>query len=206
METAIFGLIGVVVGAFLTIIKEWWFKASEKKKNAEYLAILITSMLERFVVGCAEVVADDGLYHGQRNSDGYRETHTVQPSFDPLLTQVEWKALPANMMNDLLSFPLEIESARAKIDGVYEFVSDPPDYDEFFQERQYQYALLGIRASKLSAHLRAHVGLPSRAVGDWNPIEYMQSRLAEIDHNREEYAKAQARSIASLEAGIQRAQ
>lgn len=198
METAIFGLLGVVVGAFLTIAKEWFFKANEKKKNAEYLAILITSMLERFIVGCAEVVADDGLYHGQRNIHGEKETHTVLPSFDPLSAQVEWKALPANLMNDLLSFPLEIESARAKIAGVYEFVSDPPDHDEFFQERQYQYALLGIRASKLSANLRAHVRLPSKTMGDWNPVEYMQSQLTEIDHNREEYAKAQALSMASL--------
>ncbi|HTV86969.1 MAG TPA: hypothetical protein VME63_16335 [Dyella sp.] len=202
METAIFGLIGVVVGAFLTIIKEWWFKAKEKEKNAEYLAILITSMLERFVVGCAEVVADDGLYHGQLNSQGERETHTVPPTFDPLSIQVEWKALPANLMNDLLSFPLEIESARTQIDGALEFVSSPPDYEEFFEERQYQYALLGLRASKLSAQLRAHVRLPSRQGGGHSPVSYMQTQLEEIDRRRAEHAKAHALAIASLETGI----
>ena len=198
METAIFGLIGVVVGAFLTIIKEWWFKNREQKKNGEYLAILITSMLERYVAGCAEVVSDDGLYHGQPNSNGDRETHTTPPSFEPLSVQVEWKSLPANLMNDVLSFPLEIESAKAKIDGASEYVATPPDYEEFFEERQYQYALLGIRASKLSALLRTHVSLPTREKGDWNPVEYMQTKLAEIEHERAEHAKKNALSMESL--------
>jgi hypothetical protein len=198
METAIFGLIGVVVGAFLTIIKEWWFKDREHKKNGEYLAILITSMLERYVAECAEVVSDDGLYHGQPNSNGNRETHTTPPSFKPLSVQVEWKSLPANLMNDVLSFPLEIESANAKIDSVSEYVATPPDYEEFFEERQYQHALLGIRASKLSALLRTHASLPARAIGEWNPIECMQTRLAEIEHGRAEHVKRRALSMESL--------
>lgn len=200
METAIFGLIGVVVGACLTILKELWFKHREQKKNGEFLVIMITSMLERYVDGCAEVVSDDGLYHGQPNSNGDRETHTTPPSFEPLSVQVEWKSLPANLMNDVLSFPLEIESAKAKIDGVSEYVAMPPDYEEFFEERQYQYALLGIRASKLSALLRTHVSLPVRAIGEWNPIEYMQTKLAEIEHSRAEHAKRHALSMESLRA------
>lgn len=207
METAIFGLIGVVVGALLTTFKEWWFKARDKKKNAQYLAILVASMLERFVVGCADVVGDNGLFHGQPDSDGNRRTQTVPPTFDPLSVEVEWKALPAKLMNDLLSFPLEIESAKAKIHNVDEFVSSPPDFEEFFQERQYQYALLGLQASKLSASLRSHVHLPPRPTdGDWNPIEYMRSQIAKIDHDRETFAKANAFAFASLQTGTDSSQ
>lgn len=207
METAIFGLIGVVVGALLTIFKEWWFKARDKRKNAQYLAILITTMLERFVAGCAEVTGDDGLFHGQPDINGNRRTRIVPPTFDPLSAEVEWKALPARLMNDLLSFPLEIESAKAKIHNVGEFVSGPPDFEEFFQERQYQYALLGIRASKLSASLRSHAQLPPRPTdGGWNPIEYMRSQIAKVDHDREEYAKANALAFASLQTGTDSSQ
>lgn len=119
LEIAIIGLVGVVVGAVvtagLTMIREWMSERKEQKKNSEYLAILVSSMLDMYVAGCAEVVSDDGLCHGERNADGYREIHSTAPSFEPLSVQVEWKSLPSKLMNEVLSFPLEIEAAKSRL-------------------------------------------------------------------------------------------
>lgn len=190
LEIAIIGLVGVVVGAVvtagLTMIREWMSERKEQKKNSEYLAILVSSMLDMYVAGCAEVVSDDGLYHGERNADGYREIHSTAPSFEPLSVQVEWKSLPSKLMNEVLSFPLEIEAAKSKIEGAYEYEATPPDFDEYFAERQYQYALLGLRAFGLSSSLRRNARLPARSPSSWNPVEYMATEMAKHEKWRTE--------------------
>ena len=39
MESAIFGLVGVALGALLTVAREWWFQSRKTRKDAGYLAI-----------------------------------------------------------------------------------------------------------------------------------------------------------------------
>jgi|SynMetStandDraft_2_1070026.scaffolds.fasta_scaffold01794_5 hypothetical protein len=60
MDKAIFGMIGVALGVILTMLKEWWLQSRKSKKEAEYLAIQIISLLDRYIVSCAAVVGDDG--------------------------------------------------------------------------------------------------------------------------------------------------
>jgi hypothetical protein len=63
--SAIFGLVDVLLGSSLTVFKDSWFHRRKNRKDAEYLSIQISFELERYVAGCAEVVADDGLCDGQ---------------------------------------------------------------------------------------------------------------------------------------------
>jgi hypothetical protein len=101
MESAIFGLLGVALGALLTVAKEWWFQRSRNRKDAEYLSIQVSCALEKYVAHCANVVSDDGLSYGQPNKDGYRETQVLPPKFEPESLMVEWMSLPANLMCEL---------------------------------------------------------------------------------------------------------
>jgi len=140
-------------------------------------------MLERYIAACAEVVADDGQY----NSEGRSCIQVSVPSFEPESLKVEWKALPANLMYEILNFPNYIETANCRIDSAFENAS-PPDYEEGFEERQYQYAQLGIRASKLASKLREYAKLPKREIGDWNPIQHMEDQKLDIDVRREKRA------------------
>ncbi|HEY8084510.1 MAG TPA: hypothetical protein VIE69_02775 [Methylophilaceae bacterium] len=183
MEAAIFGLIGVALGSLLSIFKDWLFQRTKNRKDAEYLSIRVSCTLEEYVARCAEVVADDGLYHGQPDENGYSYTQVLPPRFEPESLTVEWKSLPANLMYEILDFPYKAEVASQYVASAFENAI-PPDFDEGFEERQFQFASLGITASKLAAKLRDYVELPSRNSIDWNPISFMEERKSAIELRR----------------------
>ncbi|MFZ2161071.1 MAG: hypothetical protein WAW02_02530 [Sideroxyarcus sp.] len=187
MESAIFGLIGVALGSALTVAREWWFQSRKDKKDAEYLAIQISCALEQYVAGCAAVVADDGLCEGQTDERGYYRTQVQPPIFETDSLKVEWKALPGKLMYEVLDFPYRAELASQLVSAAFEFDS-PPDFAEGFDERQYQYAMLGIAASDLAEKLRNHVDLPARGKGEWDPIAFMKEAKAAIELRRKERA------------------
>lgn len=188
MESAIFGLLGVALGALLTVVREWWFQSRKNRKEAEYLAIQVSCELERYAARCADVVGDDGLCHGQPDEHGYCAIQVEAPKFDPMSFKVEWKSLPTDLMYEILNFPYNAEIADHAISNTFEYAADPPDYCEGFEERQFQYAILGIAASRLATNLRKHVDLPSRAVGDWDPVRYMEEKKSAVESRRAERA------------------
>lgn len=186
MESAIFGLIGVALGAVLAVAREWWFQTRKNKKETEYLAILVSCELERYAAHCAEVVGDDGLCEGRPDENGYASIQVKAPKFEPQTLNVEWKSLPAHLMYEILDFPYKAELASQSVSAVFEYVATPPDFWEGYEERQFQYACLGIAALKLAAKLHTYVGLPARDVGEWNPGEYMERHKADIESSRKE--------------------
>lgn len=188
MESAIFGLVGVVIGGLLTVAKEWWFHSRKNRKDAEYLSIQVSCELERYVARCAEVVGDNGLCQGQPDEKGYHTSQVEPPKFEPKSFNVEWKSLPANLMYEILDFPYKAEVACQSVSAAFKYTATPPDYWEGFEERQFQYATLGIAASQLATKLCNHVGLPARSVGDWNPVHYMEEKKSAIELQRAERA------------------
>jgi len=192
---AVFGLVGVIVGSFLTIAKESWFEKKKKQKESEYLSIQIVSMLDRFIGGCAEVVHDDGLYHGQPDKDGCSSIQVKDPEFKPESINVEWKSLPANLMYEVLSLPGDIAECKGKINSTFEYVADPPDYEEGFEERQYQYAVLGLKSIALSFKLRKFSGIPSKDYGEWNPEKNFRDKQHQINETRKRRSEAQAKML-----------
>ncbi|MES2918983.1 MAG: hypothetical protein V4729_10255 [Pseudomonadota bacterium] len=201
MDKAVYGLIGVVLGVFLTIVKEWWFQSRKNKKEAEFLAIQIACMLDRFVAGCVAVAGDDGLCHGQPDENGYSSIQVDTPKFEPDIAKVEWKSLPASLMHKALSFPNKIEVANNRISAAFEYAATPPDYAEGFEERQLRYAELGIEASGIAKSLRSHIGLPTNAEEEWDPLHHltkMKAYLLELQAAREaEHSAMVANLVAS---------
>jgi len=184
MESAIFGLVGVALGALLTVAREWWFHSRKTRKDAEYLAIQVSCELERYMAKCAEVVGDDGLCDGQPDEDGYHSIQVQAPKFDPMSLNVEWKSLPVNLMYEILDFPYRAELAEHSIFAAFEYNAGPPDYWEGFEERHLQYATLGLEASQLATKLRRYVDIPARGVGGWNPVRYMEEKKYSIESKR----------------------
>jgi hypothetical protein len=185
MESAIFGLVGVALGALLTVLREWWFQNRKNKKDAEYLAILMSCELERYAAGCAAVVGDDGLYEGQPDEKGYSSIQVESPKFEPHAFSVEWKSLPAHLMYEILDLPYKAELASERISAAFKYAATPPDFSEGFEERQFQYACLGLTALKLATKLRGYVGLPQKNIDEWNPVEYMERHKADIESRRQ---------------------
>lgn len=185
MESAIFGLIGVALGAALTVVKEWWFQSRRTRKEAEYLAIQVACGLERYAAVCSDVVADDGLCEGRPNEHGCHEIQVKAPEFDPESYKVEWKSLPAVLMYEVLDLPFKAELAAREVSAAFEYTASPPEFWEGFEERQLQYARLGLTALVLAEKLRTHVGLPVRDTSDRDIAEYLMRHKTDIEADRQ---------------------
>ncbi|MBI5550373.1 MAG: hypothetical protein HY911_02620 [Desulfobacterales bacterium] len=183
MEKVLIGLSGVVLGAILTVLKELFHNYRTRKKRAEYLAIRVVCMLDRFVSSCAAVVGDDGEMNGP-DEQGCARLNTICPKIDFHSLDVDWQALPSNLMYDILNFPSFIEEADGKINDVFEYIAGPPDYGEGIEERQYQYAKIGIVANDLSTRLRRKYSIPSKVYENWNPIKFIEDNKAKLEKRR----------------------
>ena len=201
MEKTAYILLGVVLTVFLNALKELWFQKGKNKKDLEYLTIRISSLLDIFVSSCADVVADDGLCFGQADERGCRSIQVKTPNFDPLEIDVEWKSLPRSLMYEILSFPNLILEANHRIAGEFEYSSSPPDYEEGFEERQFQYAKLALKADELSERLRRAGKLPINTelnTDEWNVIKWMSEKIEEVEKSRHERAENQRRMLEEL--------
>jgi hypothetical protein len=149
LESAIFGLIGVVVGAILTTAKDWWFDYRRQSKDLQFLSIHVICMLEKFVANCIEVTQDDGL-----EDHGYKSPQVEHPSLDLMSLDVEWKSLPSDLMYKILNLPTLIADANSFISVVVDYEAGPPDYEEFFEARTIKYSELGLLTIEIANELR----------------------------------------------------
>lgn len=190
MITAIFGLIGVVIGALLTALKDWWFRKSNKKEDQIYLAIHISCLLERFIAECVDVAYDDGLYEGQRGDDGCLAVQVSPPNFEPLqFKDVNWKSLPANLMYRVLRLPTQIQDADTFVAETFKHVAFPPDYEELFEARKEKYSELGLQAIEVLDELCVLAGLPNELQNydeDWAPKTRLKQALHEVKSEKAE--------------------
>lgn len=182
MESAIFGLVGVIIGSLLAGAKEWWFQHLKRKKDAEYLSIQLACALERYMIDCGYVAGDHGRMHGTDPS-GRCYSSTKPPDLDLKTFDVEWRSLPLHLMYEIIDFPFKAELVKRHLSDAYDTV-EYPDGSDWFEERQLQYAIHGLEASKLAAKLRQHSKLPARAVGDWDIVKYLESQISEIGRDR----------------------
>lgn len=153
------GLAGVWLGGKLTWQREAKRETERNLKEASYLAILVVAHLDRLTNACLYVAYDDGTMEGRpAGSDGCNATTVSVPNFDPLDIDVNWKALPQNLMYDILGLAYRIEKLNREV--ALEGLDNPPEYTEYFWARRYGYAVLGLKISKLAQQLREHASLP----------------------------------------------
>jgi hypothetical protein len=188
------GLEGVWLGGRLTQKREEAREHAREMKDATYLAILVVTHLDRFANACLHVALDDGTEEGRpAGSNGCWAPTVTPPAFDPLSFDVNWKALPANLMYDILSMPYRIEQLEQNLLNVYEY-DGPPDYAEYFWARQYGYAVLGLEFSELAQQLRAHADLPAlpEEPGDWNRDNQLRGKRDKVEAERTAWQTRQA--------------
>jgi hypothetical protein len=193
MTEAAFGLAGVIVGAFLAWFQAAWSDRRTRERHARYLAIRVVCVLDRYLESCAEVAIDDGLCEGQPNAEGFLEPQVSLPPPPAFSDDMDWKSIPHELMYRLLSLPSEAEVANRMIAGAAEH-DTPPDYASFFEERQYQYAKLGLRAFKLTDEIRKAYAIPGRECGEWNPVEHLAKVKTNVEQDRLKRASHYANS------------
>jgi hypothetical protein len=179
MIEAIIGFVGVLVGASMTWFQNYWSENKKRKETRNYIAILIVFLLDRFIQGCVDVVSDDGV----PDQDGCLEKQVSTPEIDFESLKADWKVFPNDFIYEILDLPNKIETANHIISSVAEHAG-PPDWEEVFAERQFQYSKLGITAHNIAINLRKKNGLPMRDFENWDPIEYLENKRREIESKR----------------------
>ena len=187
MLPAIFGFIGVIVGALITGLKEWFFRQRDERQKGHYLAIRVCTMLDLFLYDCADVVLDDGYDHGGRDPNGYLSVQTRLPSLSFEDLDVDWQVLPSKLAYRVLNLPNRIQRAFRYVEGASEHAT-PPDFEEMFEARQDEFAKLGKEAADLADALREFAKLPDREKREWDPMEFILKRLDDIGRREKQTA------------------
>ncbi|MNK17630.1 hypothetical protein D3C87_358220 [compost metagenome] len=181
------GIGGVLLGNSFVTIKEVVTSRFKRKKDAEYLAIIVVSHLDRFVNGCLQVAHDDGTEEGipAGNNGSYWARTVKEPTLDPLDIKVEWKSLPRNLMYAVLRIPDKQEHLTHQLSGIYEF-DDFPEYSDYFRARRHGYAELGLEVSAVSEKLRKHAGMPIDKLvpGVWSRERALREIMEKIVEER----------------------
>lgn len=130
-----------------------------------FIATELVFLLEQFAEECAQVAKDDG----EPNMQGEYSPSVKNPELKLDDVTGDWRILPARIMYRIRELPI----LRSEADRVIAMVSDndwAPYYTESFQERQYQYARLGLKALFLAIRLRKTAGLPPTRLNatDWS--------------------------------------
>lgn len=180
------GLAGVWLGGHITSKREEAKESERKMKETSLLAIFVVAHLDRFANACVAVAFDDGTEEGRPAGTGGCHAVTVQsPTFDPLVLDVNWKVLPADLMYGILGLPYRTEQLQHHINT--EGYDDPPEHYEFFWARQSGYAALGLEVSALAKKLREHAKLPAvpEESGSWNRDLELKQVIDEINKKKQ---------------------
>ncbi|MBP1313380.1 hypothetical protein RJO15_20390 [Herbaspirillum huttiense F1] len=181
-------LVGIRWGAGLTRKREQEREDAQRQQDATYLAIIVSTHLERFTNSCVDVMYDDGTAYGQPADakTGYHEVTTTTPTIDPMEFDVNWKALPGALMYEILSLPYKQELLKRHLGAVGEH-DMPPDFADFFWERQYGYACLARDVADLASRLRMNAGLPvlPHSLGKWDRAQGIDERITKLEHIRD---------------------
>ncbi|MDR6372334.1 hypothetical protein J2795_003007 [Chryseobacterium bernardetii] len=184
MAEAIFGLIGVLIGSGISWLQSYWTAKRETAKSARYLAIRLVCILDKYMEDCASVVKDDGLFEGQRSSEGCLVPQVKSPPIPKYPEDIDWKSIDHNLMFDLLSFPSEIEDGNRMI-RESDNIAFPPDYQEWFDERKFYYCRFGLIAFKMSNDLANKYGIKKKKYNNWDPVSDFTNELNAITKKRD---------------------
>lgn len=151
-----------------TLLREKQASEENRRREEHYIATELVFMLERFAEECARVAMDDGELIPPAPGKQCERQHTVEePKINLDGITGDWRVLDPLLMYRIRELPvLQIEADR-KISYANESDS-PPDYSEYFHERQYQYARLGLKALIQAKHLRKSSRLPDTRVTKWS--------------------------------------
>lgn len=197
------GIGGVLLGNSFLTLKEVVIGHRKRKKDAEYLAILVVSHLDRFTTGCLDVAHDNGEIEGRPAGNGgqYWATTTKPPVLQPLDINVDWKSLPRDLMYSVLRIPDMQEKLQHRLADRYDY-DDFPDFGDYFLARQSGYAQLGLEVETVAANLRKHTGMTDvpQEPDDWDKKKAFREIIAQVSKARAEIdLRRQARTNSSPE-------
>ncbi|EOC1318646.1 hypothetical protein ACI09J_003315 [Cronobacter turicensis] len=163
---------GAAIGAVLLTHKFTLWRenrAAEKKiKQAQqFIAIELVFLLEQFAESCSDVAADSGELNDDRQPT--RKTTIDYPDLSFTDVSGDWQVLDARLMYRIRELQVLQKEARKAI--AYHGEADPyGERQDYFRERRYHYAGLGLKAIIQVRRLRQMAGFPDTrlANSDWS--------------------------------------
>ncbi|MDX8499145.1 hypothetical protein RFM99_12045 [Mesorhizobium sp. VK4C] len=162
------------IGHRLTVARD---SQQERDRHATYVATRVVCMLDLFVLRCVDVINDAGEY-----VDDELTPQVDAPDLE-FPADLDWKTMDAALMYRTLSLPNEIAAADSTI-AAYAEHSGPPNWDEVWDERRFQYGRVGLYALDLAADLRRRYGLDQPDYSRWNPRETLDAAYIAEDARR----------------------
>lgn len=153
------------IGHKLSAEKDTTTIENERLRHAGYLAIRVVTVLDAFVIGCTEVLADEGA-----ESEGCVYPTAIYPDI-VYPDDVDWRSISPSLMYRLLALPNALASAKRAIDFVGEHISQLPDNAAAFDAQNYHFSKLGLMALDLTKSMRIGFTIP-----DIDPVTYSDPR------------------------------
>jgi hypothetical protein len=207
MNEAIFGFIGVIVGAFIPLIKEIVNEYFQRTRHAKYVAIQVICVLDEFINKCADVVRDDGTDQGQpaggeRGEERFNEPQVSPPDAPNYPSGLDWKSIDVNLLSRIAMLPNKIRSANIGISHTLEY-DGAPEYSAFFEARWESYSDLGLEALDICDKLQKAYKLPKFNFRYYNPHDIFNEKKAEIEKKRKRADKLESDEIENASVQLQ---
>ena len=145
-------------------------------------------------MSAVDVINDSGTY----DAEGILKPAVSEPTLS-LPEDVDWRNIDPHLMDRILTLPNEIENAQKSISFVADVVAGPTYYDEWFEERPYQWGRIGILALDAATNLRNQHGLKDRGYSRYDPRPHLENAFREKDDMIKQGAETSKKLIESHE-------
>ncbi|MCR8998517.1 hypothetical protein [Rahnella perminowiae] len=126
------------------LLQEKEVKQEKIDRERHFIAIELVFLLEQFAETCSNVVADRGEYNADPQPT--REPTVDYPELSFTDVTGNWQVLDTRLMYRIRELLVLQREARNAIAYAYECESDG-ECKDYFRERKYQYARLGLKPS-----------------------------------------------------------
>ncbi|MDV5693401.1 hypothetical protein [Klebsiella quasipneumoniae] len=159
------GVAGAVIGHATNHFVGWYKENKQSSPERKFICTELIFLLEDYANKCAEIANDYGEYTGDQ---GEAQPTTSPPELlDYSSIKGNWRSLSSDIMYRVCSLPAEQKGARKKLSVSWGLEAYPPDYKDYFEERQYQYSLLGLKAAYIAEDVRKQNRFPDSDLWDY---------------------------------------
>ncbi|ARQ58940.1 hypothetical protein Kim5_CH02897 [Rhizobium sp. Kim5] len=177
---------GGIVLFLLNWLREYLMNKWKRKTEAEVLAFSLATELDRLVSDCYEVVNDPQWEDPQT---GIWESTVGTPTI-ALGDNLPWASFPKSLHYRIRALPMKIDAAVKSCAAEAEYGDGPPDYSDYFRERELRFSWIGLEATALRFELSKEYGVEYLDRGAWEPEESFKGIIRKIEKQKEELAKA----------------
>lgn len=168
------GAVGAVIGHITNHYIGWYKENKQSSPERKFICAELIFLLEDYAKKCAEVATDDGEYTGEQ---GEAQSAISPPKLlDYTSIKGNWRSLSSEIMYRVCSLPAEQKEAGRKVSASWEYEAYPPDYKDYFETRQYQYSLLGLKAAQIAEDVRKQNKFPDGDLCEWT-IPTMEKKV-----------------------------